>query len=77
MIKILHLTQFHTLYLKNLSVSYGVEEIESGTAADQDAEYSKISASYTTGGVTLSASFQKLKILTMEQLQSKTKITTS
>jgi len=44
---------------EELSVSYGVEEIESGTAADQDAEYSKISASYTTGGVTLSASYSE------------------
>ena len=44
---------------ENLSVSYGVEEIESGTAADQDAEYSKISASYTMGGVTLSASYSE------------------
>jgi len=42
---------------ENLSLSYGYEEIESGTANDQDAEYTKISASYTTGGVTLSASF--------------------
>ena len=44
---------------ENLSVSYGVEEIESGAAADQDAEYSKISASYTMGGVTLSASYSE------------------
>jgi outer membrane protein OmpU len=44
---------------EELSVSYGVEEIESGTAGDQDAEYSKISASYTTGGVTLSASYSE------------------
>ena len=42
---------------ENLSVSYGVEEIESGTTSDQDAEYSKISASYTSGGVTLSAGY--------------------
>jgi len=42
---------------ENLSVGYGYEEIESGTAADQDAEYTKISASYTSGGVTLSAGF--------------------
>jgi len=44
---------------ENLSVSYGFEEIESGTASDQDAEYTKVSASYTTGGVTLSASFSE------------------
>ena len=42
---------------ENLSVSYGVEELDSGTAADQNAEYSKISASYTSGGVTLSAGY--------------------
>ena len=42
---------------ENLSVGYGYEEIESGTAADQDAEYTKVSASYTSGGVTLSAGF--------------------
>jgi outer membrane protein OmpU len=44
---------------EELSVGYGVEEIESGTASDQDAEYSKISASYTSGGVTLSASYSE------------------
>ena len=44
---------------ENLSLSYGVEEIESGTAGDQDAEYSKISASYTTGGVTISAGYSE------------------
>ena len=40
---------------ENLSVTYGYEEIESGVAGDQDAEYTKVSASYTSGGVTLSA----------------------
>jgi len=40
---------------ENLSVTYGYEEIESGVAGDQDAEYTKLSASYTSGGVTLSA----------------------
>jgi outer membrane protein OmpU len=39
---------------ENLSVTYGYEEIESGVAGDQDAEYTKLSASYTSGGVTLS-----------------------
>ena len=38
-----------------LSVTYGTEAIDSGTANDQDAEYSKISASYTSGGMTISA----------------------
>jgi outer membrane protein OmpU len=40
---------------ENLSVSYGYEEIEAGASSDIDAEYTKVSASYTTGGVTLSA----------------------
>jgi outer membrane protein OmpU len=40
---------------ENLSVSYGYEEIEGGSSGDIDAEYTKLSASYTTGGVTLSA----------------------
>jgi outer membrane protein OmpU len=38
----------------NLSVTYGQETIEQ--TALTDAEYSKISASYTTGGMTISAS---------------------
>ena len=38
-----------------LSVTYGTETIESGTASDQDAEYSKLSASYVSGGMTVSA----------------------
>jgi outer membrane protein OmpU len=38
-----------------LSVTYGTEAIDSGTANDQDAEYSKLSASYTSGGMTISA----------------------
>ena len=42
---------------ENISVSYGVEEIESGTTSDKDAEYSKISASYTSGGVTISTGY--------------------
>jgi outer membrane protein OmpU len=55
------LTSYSVSYTvsENLSVSYGYEEIESGTAADQDAEYTKISASYTSGGVTLSASMSE------------------
>ena len=53
------LTSYSVSYTvsENLSVSYGTEEISSGTANDQDAEYTKVSASYTTGGVTISASF--------------------
>ncbi len=38
-----------------LSITYGTETIESGTTGDQDAEYDKLSASYTSGGMTLSA----------------------
>jgi len=38
-----------------LSVTYGTETIESGTSGDQDAEYSKLSAAYTSGGMTVSA----------------------
>ena len=38
-----------------LSVTYGTETIESGTAGDQDAEYNKLSAAYTSGGMTVSA----------------------
>jgi len=55
------LTSYSVSYTvsENLSLSYGYEEIESGTAADQDAEYTKISASYTSGGVTLSASMSE------------------
>jgi outer membrane protein OmpU len=38
-----------------LSITYGTEAIDSGTANDQDAEYSKLSASYTSGGMTITA----------------------
>jgi len=38
-----------------LSVTYGTETIESGTSGDQDAEYNKLSAAYTSGGMTVSA----------------------
>ena len=37
------------------------EEMESGTAADQDAKYSKISASYTAGGMTLSGNMSEME----------------
>ena len=42
-----------------ISVTYAEEEIDSGTAADQDAKYSKLSTSYTTGGMTVSANMQE------------------
>ena len=37
-----------------ISVTYGTEEIDLGSQAT-DAEYEKISASYTSGGMTISA----------------------
>jgi outer membrane protein OmpU len=42
-----------------ISVSYGTEEISTGEASTVDAEYSKISASYTSGGMTITASQQE------------------
>ena len=43
-----------------LSISYGVEEIESAKSTDtQDVETSGISASYTAGGMTISASMKE------------------
>ena len=42
-----------------ISVTYGTETIESGLASEvTDAEYEKISASYTAGGMTISVSSQ-------------------
>jgi len=42
-----------------ISVSYGQEEIDSNGAAElTDAEYSKVSTSYTSGGMTVSANYQ-------------------
>ena len=38
-----------------LSLTYGQEEIGNGKAGEIDAEYSKLSASYTAGGMTISA----------------------
>ena len=37
-----------------ISVTYGTETVESGLSTDIDAEYEKLSASYTAGGMTLS-----------------------
>ena len=42
----------------SISVTYGSETIESGLAGSIDAEYEGISASYTAGGMTISASKQ-------------------
>ncbi|MDB9714325.1 porin [Candidatus Pelagibacter ubique] len=44
-----------------ISISYGEEEMESGTAGDSDAKYSAISASYTAGGMTISASMKEME----------------
>ena len=37
-----------------ISVTYGTETVESGLSTDTDAEYEKLSASYTAGGMTIS-----------------------
>ena len=39
----------------SISVGYGVEEISTSTSTEVDAEYSGINASYTAGGLTVSA----------------------
>jgi len=44
-----------------ISVTYGEDDIKSGTADDQDANYSKASVSYTAGGMTLSANMQEME----------------
>ena len=44
-----------------ISITYGEDEIDSGTAADQDAKYSKATVSYTAGGMTLSANMQEME----------------
>ena len=46
---------------EEFSVTYAEEEIDSGTAADQDAKYSKLTGSYTTGGMTVSANMQEME----------------
>ena len=44
-----------------ISISYGEEEMDSGTTTDQDAKYSKISASYTAGGMTVSGNMSEME----------------
>ena len=39
----------------SISVSYGTEELSTGEASTVDAEFTKISASYTSGGMTITA----------------------
>ena len=41
-----------------LSITYGSETHESGTAGDQDAEITGMSFAYTSGGMTLSGSMK-------------------
>ena len=38
-----------------LSITYGTEDFSTGEASTVDAEYSKISVAYTTGGMTITA----------------------
>ena len=44
-----------------ISISYGEEEVDSGTANDQDAKYSRIADSYTAGGMTISANISEME----------------
>ena len=44
-----------------LSVTYGVEEVTDGSASSEKAEFDSISASYTSGGMTLTVSSQEAK----------------
>jgi hypothetical protein len=44
----------------DISVSYATEEIDSNAAVgNEDAEYTKIVTSYTSGGMTISANYQE------------------
>jgi outer membrane protein OmpU len=43
----------------SISVSYGTEEMSTGEASTVDAEFTKISASYTSGGMTITATQQE------------------
>ena len=51
-------TSYNISYMVSdaLSISYGTEEISSGAASTVDAEYDGFKASYTAGGMTVSAS---------------------
>ena len=42
-----------------LSVTYGIESIESGLSTDNDAEYEGLTVAYTAGGMTLTAKSQE------------------
>ncbi|MDB0045992.1 porin [Candidatus Pelagibacter sp.] len=41
-----------------ISIGYGSEDVKSGTTTDLDAEYEGFNASYTAGGMTISAAMQ-------------------
>ena len=51
-------TSYNISYMvsDDISISYGTEEISSGVASTVDAEYEGFKASYTSGGMTVSAS---------------------
>ena len=44
---------------ESISVSYGTEEMSTGDTGSVDAEYTSISASYTSGGMTITATQQE------------------
>ena len=44
-----------------ISISYGEEEVDSGTTTDQDAKYTRLSASYTAGGMTVSGNMSEME----------------
>jgi outer membrane protein OmpU len=44
-----------------ISISYGEEDMASGTTTDVDASYSRISASYTAGGMTVSGNMSEME----------------
>ena len=44
-----------------ISISYAQEEMKCGTASDEDAEYTSLSASYTSGGMTVSGNMSEMK----------------
>ena len=44
-----------------ISITYGIEEITEGGTGKVDAEYSALSASYTSGGMTISAALKEVE----------------
>jgi len=54
-------TSFNVAYTVSdaISISYGEEEVSDGAAGTVDAEFTGISASYTSGGMTLSVDMQE------------------